>query len=277
MTRPIRWSLIVLSLLAGLAVMNYFAPLQPCSVVFDLALVVALAGLVSLIVPLRFLEIRDRRSGAFVLLAGCIAGAMALNWPAPLARSSRAPSVIDEFMPEYIFAEFHSAMVHAEPERVYVAVQQTTFADLKVYAVLMQLRQAAAGRFNRVKAPDVPILEVMTRPGSGFVLLGDDGRRELVMGLAGKFWSKGSAPKITTREEFLAFRQPGSAKSVFNILIEDAGDGWSKVSTETRALGADEGGSRAMARYWRVIYPGTATIRRMWLNAIKSRAEGQRS
>jgi hypothetical protein len=27
-----------------------------------------------------------------------------------------------------------------------------------------------------------------------------------------------------------------------------------------------------MARYWRLIYPGTGLIRRMWLNAVRDRA-----
>jgi hypothetical protein len=35
----------------------------------------------------------------------------------------------------------------------------------------------------------------------------------------------------------------------------------------------DDSARRKFARYWRVIYPGSALIRRMWLRAIKLRAE----
>ena len=43
--------------------------------------------------------------------------------------------------------------------------------------------------------------------------------------------------------------------------------------TETRVATSDERSERVFARYWRVIYPGSALIRRNWLRAIKARAE----
>jgi hypothetical protein len=45
------------------------------------------------------------------------------------------------------------------------------------------------------------------------------------------------------------------------------------VTTETRILGTDAAGRRNFGLYWRVIHPGSAFIRRMWLAAIKKRAE----
>ncbi len=58
-----------------------------------------------------------------------------------------------------------------------------------------------------------------------------------------------------------------------NFLIEDAGLGACTVTTETRVYATDASTSRRFAGYWRVIYPGSALIRRMWLRAIKHRAE----
>jgi hypothetical protein len=57
-----------------------------------------------------------------------------------------------------------------------------------------------------------------------------------------------------------------------NFHIEP-GDGVSTVTTETRVIGTDETAARGFAAYWRLIYPGSALIRRMWLRAIKERAE----
>jgi hypothetical protein len=45
------------------------------------------------------------------------------------------------------------------------------------------------------------------------------------------------------------------------------------LTTETRIYATDASSRRAFARYWRVIYPGSSLIRRMWLRAIKKRAE----
>jgi hypothetical protein len=45
------------------------------------------------------------------------------------------------------------------------------------------------------------------------------------------------------------------------------------LTTETRVYATDPAARRRFARYWRVIYPGSSLIRRMWLRAIRKRAE----
>jgi hypothetical protein len=57
----------------------------------------------------------------------------------------------------------------------------------------------------------------------------------------------------------------------FAITPQDAGT--CLVSTETRVYGTDASAGRRFAPYWRLIYPGSAIIRRMWLRAIRIRAE----
>jgi hypothetical protein len=42
---------------------------------------------------------------------------------------------------------------------------------------------------------------------------------------------------------------------------------------ETRVHTTDAAAERRFAVYWRLIYPGSAFIRRMWLEAIRRRAE----
>jgi len=63
------------------------------------------------------------------------------------------------------------------------------------------------------------------------------------------------------------------ARAVMNFHVEAARGGVSQLVTETRVATTDRAAERAFARYWRVIYPGSALIRRMWLRAIKTRAE----
>ncbi len=58
-----------------------------------------------------------------------------------------------------------------------------------------------------------------------------------------------------------------------NFLVQDDGAGASIVRTETRVYATDAPSEVQFARYWRVIYPGSALIRRMWLRGIKYRAE----
>lgn len=57
------------------------------------------------------------------------------------------------------------------------------------------------------------------------------------------------------------------------FLITSDGRGGSNLSTETRVFADNAAGVRQFAVYWRMIHPGSDSIRRMWLRAIKRRAE----
>jgi hypothetical protein len=76
---------------------------------------------------------------------------------------------------------------------------------------------------------------------------------------------------VRTREDFLAFAEPGYGKAVIAFLIRPERGG-SRVVTETRVAGTSPDATRALLRYWRVIRLGSGAIRRSWLAAIRRRA-----
>jgi hypothetical protein len=76
-------------------------------------------------------------------------------------------------------------------------------------------------------------------------------------------------------QEFADYREQGAIKMAFDFYVEDAGGGWSTISTETRVLAIDDSTRRGMARYWRLIVPGSGLLRRQWLDGIRRRAEGE--
>ena len=80
-------------------------------------------------------------------------------------------------------------------------------------------------------------------------------------------------PSVRSPEQFLAYADPGNIRVAFDLRIVEEGDGVVRVSTETRARGNDAAAQRTFARYWRVVYPGSAIIRRVWLEAIVAKAE----
>jgi hypothetical protein len=65
---------------------------------------------------------------------------------------------------------------------------------------------------------------------------------------------------------------PGFALAAMNFVVTPDGANGSIVSTETRVYATSVLARRRFAAYWRVIYPGSALIRRMWLRAIEHRA-----
>jgi hypothetical protein len=109
----------------------------------------------------------------------------------------------------------------------------------------------------------------MTR--SGFVVLADR-PDELVLGIVGRFWAADSGIREIGATEFASFDEPGFAKAVVNFHVR-AVPGGTALTTETRIAATDGAARRSFGRYWRVIMPGSAAIRRAWLRAIRKRAE----
>ncbi|MEO5952993.1 MAG: hypothetical protein ABIQ44_11065, partial [Chloroflexia bacterium] len=112
--------------------------------------------------------------------------------------------------------------------------------------------------------------------GSGtFVTLADDPGHEFVVGSIGKFWQvSGSMLKLTGSNDYLARSHDDNAKTAMNFRIyRSRRTNGLRVRTETRILVPDAASRRKFAAYWLVIRPGSALIRRMWLVAIKRKAE----
>ena len=64
------------------------------------------------------------------------------------------------------------------------------------------------------------------------------------------------------------------AKATLNLCVDGRdSQGSAKVVTETRICVLDPATRKKFAAYWRLIYPGSAILRKMWLKAIKRRAE----
>lgn len=103
-------------------------------------------------------------------------------------------------------------------------------------------------------------LGIASRPGGGLVLLA--GLLAVAVGMA---W-----PARETRSA-----APGFALAAMNFELEDDGPGACRVTTETRVHATDARSRRLFATYWRTIYPGSALIRRLWLRAVRLRAEGR--
>jgi len=162
--------------------------------------------------------------------------------------------------------------VNAPPERAFEAIRAVTAGEIPLFRALTWIRRLGrSGSEGILQAPEqLPLLDVATR--NSFLLLAQESGRELVIGT---IVLAPPGTRITSRdaEAFKALTQPGFAKATMNFLIEPMGSGRSLITTETRVFATDASSRRRFAAYWRVIYPGSALIRRMWLRAIKLRAE----
>jgi hypothetical protein len=236
-------------------------------------LITMFVGAICVLKPLSFLAIHTRWQALIVVFAGLIIVLIGTSLPAAEVQVTSPHSELDRYMPVYQFDEFHSVHIAASKEAVYRSIKDVTAGEIRFYGTLTWLRRF--GKSSPERILNVPeqarILDVATR--TSFIVLADDPNQEIVLGtlvMAPRGWRPSGD---RTPERFKAVNQPGFALAAMNFRIEENGPGACTLTTETRVYATDATTRRAFARYWRVIYPGSALIRRMWLRAIAKRAE----
>ncbi len=230
-------------------------------------------GVVSLLRPLRCLAIPRRTHAAAAVGAGAVLVAAAVTLPAPVRRARTRRSLLDEHLAAWQFAERHAMRVYASADRTYEAVLAVTAREIRGFRLLTWIR---APRWPTRQRPpsilnppaDRPILDVAL--ASGFYRLAEEPGREIVLG---RVVVAPERTRLATAEEFAALERPGYAKAAINFRVAEIGGGWCLLTTETRIYATDRSARRRFGAYWRLIEPGSALIRRMWLRAIRRRAE----
>ncbi len=240
------------------------------SMVVYAGLVLVFAGFVLALKPIHSLRIRKRSQGLTILGGGAILAATGFLLPAPESRIWRVELRLDEFLPEWQFHEFHSMKVAAPPALVYDAMKRVRADEIPLFRTLTWIRRG--GRTLPRGILDAgdrePLIDVAT--STDFVLLADDSALELVMGTV-ILAPPGAHGTLTPA----AFKHPlptGFVLAAMNFVVRSDGAGGSIVSTATRVFANSPDAKRRFAVYWRLIYPGSAIIRRMWLRAIERRA-----
>jgi hypothetical protein len=231
---------------------------------------IAVAALGLAIKPIRRLRVPTRSRALLIAVAGLLVTAIGLVFPASETRVTRVETRLDEFVPAWQFREVHTIKVAAPPPRVYEAIKRVRADEILLFRTLTWIRRGGRALPPSIlNAGDrVPIIDVAT--SSGFVRLADDAPRELVVGTVVMAPPGMRGP--LTAAVFQTALPPGFALAGMNFLVTADGPDGSLVSTETRVYANSDAARRRFGRYWRVIYPGSALIRRMWLRAIVRRA-----
>ena len=153
---------------------------------------------------------------------------------------------VADWLPECDVASRHERHVPCDPASAF-AVLLASPPDPVVRA-LLRLRGLRAA----------PSLEAFFS-GHGFEVLAR-APTELVVGGSGRPW------RLTERLRPFAETAPGTVRVAADFRAEPA-PGGTLLSTETRVAAADDAALRAFKRYWRVVGPFSALIRRRWLRA----------
>jgi hypothetical protein len=181
-----------------------------------------------------------------------------------LLRSGTRRSCIsgDTFVPTPDVSSHHRIVVLAPPSRVYRAILQLDLRESFVIRHLFQLRgmpewAATFEGFQRL----------------GFILLTVEENANVVLGVAGRFWTRSGELQRLTPEAFRAFARDGFAKATWSFSIHENEDGSSDLRTTTNVECFGPSARRRFKFYWLLVGPFSAWTRREALKIIKRQAE----
>jgi hypothetical protein len=192
-------------------------------------------------------------------------------------RISLPPSahrLIDAFMPVFDVSEYHETKVRAPIETVYDALRTADLGGSPIIRLLLRLRALPSLRSSG-RAHRNPKLNFDAILKGGFVLLGENPRNEIALGLIGRFWTLSGSRCRVSAEEFTGFDQSGYAKAVWNFSLVEESDEVTRLATETRVLCLDDASRRRFRVYWTLIAPFSGLIRREALRMIRRSSEAK--
>lgn len=191
--------------------------------------------------------------------------------------------LIDDFMPVYDFSEKHETVIRASVENVSHALHTADFSESFIVRWLLRLRGMSGENVTLASLKD-----------SKFRILAERENEEVVIGLAGKFWTPTGEMQDVDAGNFREFERAGFAKAAWNFTIQlplqdetpetretpgAAGTSGAlkhletRVATETRIKCTDETSRSRFGFYWTFIQPFSGWIRNEMLAVVKRKAE----
>lgn len=181
--------------------------------------------------------------------------------------------LLDYFMPDYHFREYHQALALAPAQAAFQSVLSLDMSRLPLVQALLSLR-ALPWRLAGGDLPGRGLGRTMPQMQAfGFIVLAHDPPRELVLGLVGRFWSLRPQVRRLSPQGFRQFSQPGFAMVAANFLVRPLRPGLVRLSTETRVRCLGPEAKNRFRRYWTLIRPFSGFIRREWLRVARQEAE----
>ena len=168
-------------------------------------------------------------------------------------------SLIDKYLPEYTFNEFHKIVVNCPIENVYHIAKDIDLSKSKIIKFLFKIRGLPTKRLNLQNF----INDI------NFTNLEENSPYEFLIG----FWTRVKISKISNYEDFINNSISPWLKAVWNFKFEEIEAGKTKVSTETRVLCVAPITKFTFGLYWSMIKPFSGLTRKKMLKIIKEDSE----
>jgi hypothetical protein len=183
--------------------------------------------------------------------------------------------LIELFAPNPDAVEIHQIEIAASCEAVYRSLWAVDLGRSLVVKMLLVLRLLPnyvldPGSLRR--QPQKLTLHSLIEWGF-FGRLAEEEGREVVLGIAGRFWRPCGNILAFNEENFRGSAPTGLARAIWNFAVQEAGSGRTILSTETRVVCGDAASRFKFHAYWLVVRPFSGLIRQIMLREVKEACE----
>jgi hypothetical protein len=196
-------------------------------------------------------------------------------------------TIADELLPSYDVSDKVAATVHADPETVWEALLDADLLEVgkrhPVVALLGGLRmlpelvsRLVHGELPEAAPESMRLRDLgrLSRAEGGWLALGERPGEEVALGLVGKFWRPVIEYADVDAEAFVAFAEPGYAKTVYNLGVRPLGGGRTLIWALMRTAATDEHARRWFHRYWTLgVGSGAHVLAYALLDSVREEAE----
>jgi hypothetical protein len=193
----------------------------------------------------------------------------------------------DEFLPTYDVSDAVAVVVDAGPQQTWDALMSVDLIDvgrsrplIGVLGAMRMLPELAShllhGEHPPAAAERMTLHDTAAAPAAqgGWVLLGERPGESLALGLVGRFWRPVIAYKHVGREDFRDFAEPGYAKTIYELAVQELDDGRTLLSGLMRTATTNEHARRWFRRYWTIgVGSGAHVLVNGVLEQARDRAE----
>ena len=168
-------------------------------------------------------------------------------------------TLIDKYLPEYTFKEYHYLEVNCPVEDLYKIAKNFDMSKSKLIKTLFIIRGLPTKRMNlQGFISDI-----------GFTNIEERFPTENLIG----FWARTKIEPIDSYDAFINNAISARVKVVWNFRFEKIDDNQTKLSTETRILCISPFTKVTFGLYWLIIKPFSGLIRKRMLQIIKDDSE----
>jgi hypothetical protein len=193
----------------------------------------------------------------------------------------------DDFLPAYDVSDAVAVVVQADRSTAWNALMNIDLLELGRSAPLVGLLGAlrmlpdiVGHVLHGERPPTAPdSMRLQDLPGvplseGGWLLLGELPEEEIALGLVGKFWRPVIEYAELPAQDFRAFKEPGYAKTVYQLSARSLEDGKTLLSGLMRTATTDEHARGWFRRYWTFgVGSGAHLLVQGLLDAARAEAE----